>query len=301
MWKRAVSGTRSSEGSLFPVRRGGDPHSKKRKMRREPRTSGNDALVAPLPTTSSHAEASLGEPRQVGCSDRDPVSEAPAPRPAHVRRGRDPGARGQRRPGLSAAGAGPRRQAGQRPGARGPGRPGRHALPGTWPPPRPRFPQAHLRGPGGQNRWGGPGRGAGPAEKPRCPPVPPRARQAPASPGRGPGLRDGGAPSRKGPPPVRRARGWTPDRRCADRARVPRSDTSGRGSEAADTRRRAPPGRPLGPPPGPARPPLTWRRAGGAGARRLLAGTRSLRAQSRASRRPLPLHPRRKRPLRSEV
>lgn len=191
---------RSSDRPLFPVRRGGDPHSTRRKRRREPRTSGNDALVAPLPTTSSHAEASLGEPRQVGCSDRDPVSEAPAPRPAHVRRGGDPGARGQRRPGLSAAGAGPRRQAGQRPGARGPGRPGRHALPGTWPSPRPRFPQAHLRGPGGQNRWGGPGRGVGPAEKPRCPPDPPRARLAPAAPGRGPGLRDGGAPPRKSPP-----------------------------------------------------------------------------------------------------
>lgn len=210
----------SSERPLFPVRRGGDPHSTRRKRRRQPRTSGNDALVAPLPTTSSHAEASLGEPRQVGCSDRDPVSEAPAPRPAHVRRGGDPGARGQRRPGLSAAGAGPRRQAGQRPGARGPGRPGRHALPGTWPSPRPRFPQAHLRGPGGQNRWGGPGRGVGPAEKPRCPPDPPRARLAPAAPGRGPGRRDGGAPPRKGPPArtARSGRDTRPQVRRPDRA-----------------------------------------------------------------------------------
>ncbi|XP_070316786.1 uncharacterized protein [Odocoileus virginianus] len=60
------------------------------------------------------------------------------------------------------------------------------------------------------------------------------------------------------------------------------------GPRRQKTRRRAPPGRPLGPPPGPTRPPLTWRRAGGAGARRLLAGTRSPRAQSRASRRPPP-------------
>ena len=184
---------RGTEGPAFPVRRDGDPHSQRRKMSREPWGSGSDAFAVPLPTPSSHTEASLREPRQVGCSDRDLVGEAPSPRPDHPRRG-------QRRPGLSAAG----RDRAAEPGS-AQVREARVAPVATRSPARgPRFPRSLSPGP--ESKTGGASWEGAPGPPERRAPHPALSRPAlrPPPPDTGWGSGVGGAlplPRKKAPSP----------------------------------------------------------------------------------------------------
>lgn len=178
--------------------------------------------------------------------------------------GGDLGARGQRRPGLE------RRRGGTAPPSRAaprcarPGRPGRHALPGTWPSPRPRFPK-RIPGARGQNRCGaGLARASGlPKSRAAHPTLPgPAWCPPPRTRAGGAGM---GARPRGRAPGLYGALGGTPDRRCADRTE-PRGPTP---AAAGPRRQRPAAGAPRAaprPPTGPARPPLTWRRAGARGA-----------------------------------